>query len=229
MKDAFPRWFRVFMLLAAGALAMSAVPAVLEALAAPGVPALWWAARALGLLAYVSLWLSALFGVLLAGRGDGGLLDRAVLLALHDRWALAALVATALHVLAVVGDTRSGVGPAAAALPFAAATLRGPVALGTFALWGMAAVALTTALIGRLPPFAWRAVHATAFGTLLLALVHAATAGTDAGAPLVRGLYAGSVALLLGAVLQRLALAARAAPGPDRPRPASTSTPPTTT
>jgi hypothetical protein len=214
VKDAFPAWFRVFALLAAGALVMTGVPPLLDALAAPEVPAMWWAARAFGLLAYVALWASALFGVLLAGRGAGGLLDRAVVLDLHDQWALAALVATALHVLAVLGDPRAGVGPLAALVPLTSTTLRGPVALGTFALWGMAAVAVSTALVPRLPPRAWRAIHATAFGTLVLALAHGATAGRDAGSAAVRALYAGSVAVLLGAVLQRLALAAR----PPAPR-----------
>jgi sulfoxide reductase heme-binding subunit YedZ len=217
--NAFPWWFRVFVLLAAGGLVVTAAPPLLEALAAPGVPAMWWAARAFGLLAYVALWLSALFGVLLAGRGAGGLFDRATVLELHNHWALAALVATALHVLAVVGDPHSGVGPLAAALPLASAKLRGPVALGTFALWGMIAVAVTTAAMRALPPFVWRAVHATAFGTLVLALVHGATAGSESGTALARGLYAGTTAVLLGAVLQRLALAAR--------RPATTGRDPT--
>ena len=212
VKDAFPRWFRVFVLLVTGALAMTAAPPLLEAFAAPEVPVMWWTARALGLVAYVALWLSALFGVLLAGRGAGGLLDRATVLELHNQWALAALVVTALHVLAVVGDPRSGMGPLVAIVPLASAKLRGPVALGTVALWGMAAVAVTTAVIGRLPPFVWRAVHATAFGTLLLALVHGAAAGSDTSSPVVRGLYAGTIAVLLGAVLQRLALAAHVEP-----------------
>lgn len=51
-----------------------------------------------------------------------------------------------------------------------------------------------------------RSVHATAFGTLLLALVHGATAGTESVTPVARGLYAGTTAVLLGAVLQRLAV-----------------------
>lgn len=205
----FPRAFSLFLVLVAGALVMRAAPPLLDALAGPGVPALWWATRAFGLLAYLAMWLSMLFGVLVAGRGAGDLFDRATVLSLHTRWALAALVATALHVLAAVAEPHTGVSPAAALVPFASATLRGPVALGTFALWGMGLVALSTALMRRLPKWTWRAIHATSFGALALALVHAAAAGSESTTPIVRALYAASVAVLLGAVIQRALLALR--------------------
>lgn len=218
MSPFLPRWVGALLVLATGALLMRAVPDVLESLAAPDVPALWWASRAFGLLAYAALWLSALFGVFVAGRGAGDLLDRATVMDLHTRWALAAQVATVLHVLAAVAEPVSGVSPLSAVIPFASARLRGPVALGTFALWGLALVAGTTVAMQRLPRWAWRAVHASAFGTLLLALVHGLAAGTDTQAPLVRGLYAGTIAVLLGAVLQRALLArhdtTRAGAGP---------------
>lgn len=206
MIDSFPRAFRVFLLLAAGALLMTAIPSFLSALAAPGIPALWWAARALGLVAYVALWLSALFGVMLSSGGAGGLLNTATIVELHNRWALAALVATALHVLAVIGDPVSGVTPLAVVVPLASARLNGPIALGTLALWGLAVIAVSTALARRLPRWLWRAVHGAAFGTLLLALVHGVTAGTDTQSLLVRGLYLGTSALLLGALTQRMLL-----------------------
>lgn len=208
MIDAFPRLFRGFLVLAAGGLFMATLPSLMVAIAAPGVPLLWWTARALGLVAYVALWLTSLFGVLLSSRG-GGRFDIATIVELHNRWALAAIVATALHVLAVVGDPVSGVTPLAVAIPLASAKLTGPVALGSLALWAMAIIALSTALARHLPRWIWRAVHVSAFGTLVLALVHGLSAGTDTSEPLVRGLYLATAALMLGAVTQRLLLAWR--------------------
>lgn len=207
MADAFPRLFRVFLVLAGGALAMAALPPLLTALAGPGLPLMWWSARAFGLLAYLALWLSAMFGVFVSARGAGGLLDKATVLELHNRWALAALVASGVHVLAVVGDPVAGVTPLAAAVPLVSAKLTGPVALGTLALWGMAVIALSTALSKRVPRWLWRALHASAFGTFVLALVHGLSAGSESGTAAVRGLYVGTAALLLGAVVQRLLLA----------------------
>lgn len=220
MKDAFPRAFRIFLVGVAGALAASAVPQALEALA-PGVPLLWGAARALGLLAYLSIWLSTLFGVFVAERGSS-LLDRATVLQLHRSWALASLVATALHVLAIVADRHAGVSALEALVPFTADRLRGPVALGTVALWGMASIAASTAAIKRLPPTVWRAIHASAFGTFVLALVHGATAGTETAIPLVRGLYAGTAVVLVGAIGHRILVARAARPAVHaKPAPAA--------
>ena len=217
MSAAFPRALRVFLLLAAGALAMRAAGPLADALAAPGVPLVWWIARASGLLTWLALALAALFGVLIAAKGAGGLLDKATVAELHARWSLAAIIAAAVHVLAVVADPVSGVSPLAALAPFTSATLTGPVALGTFALWGLALVALSTALSRRLSRASWRAIHASAFGTLLLGLAHGITSGTDADAPAARALYLVTTGLVLAAIVQRLLLAARPSRGAPPP------------
>ncbi len=211
MNQAFPRALQLFLLLSAGALAASVAGPLVEALAAPGVPAMWWAARAFGLLAYVALWLSVLFGVFTSSKGAGGLLDKATIVHLHGRWAVAAQIATVLHVLAIVFDPNAGVAAYATLVPFASATLTGPTALGTLALWGLALLLVTTALSRRLSRVAWRAVHASAFGTFLLALMHGITAGTDTRALPVKVLYLATTGLLVAALVQRLLLARSAA------------------
>ncbi|MFO0745287.1 MAG: hypothetical protein U1F43_06350 [Myxococcota bacterium] len=211
MSPAFPRALRIFLLLSGGALVVLSLRPLLEAVAGPGVPVMWWAARATGLLAVVALWLSVVFGVFMAGRGAGGLLPKPAVALLHARWAVAAQVATALHALCVVADPMSGVTPLAVALPLASATLTGPVALGTLALWGVVVLLVTTALARRLSKTVWRASHASAFGTFLLATVHGASAGSDAATPAVRGLFVITSALLVAAIVQRLLLARRTA------------------
>ncbi len=216
MNQAFPNALRIFLLLAGGALVMTFAKPLLDAIAGPGVPAMWWASRSLGLLALVALWLSVLFGVFMAGKGAGGLFGKPSVALLHNRWALASQVATALHVLFVVADPVSGVTPLAAVIPMTSATLTGPVALGTFALWGLVVLLVTTAFSRKLSKVAWRAVHASAFGSFLLATVHGITAGTDTNAPAVRVLYVLTTTLIIAAIIQRLLLAWRAH------RPAST-------
>lgn len=207
MSQVFPRALRVFLLLSGGALLATALPPLSAALAAPGVPLMWWSARALGLVAVLSLWLSVLFGVFVADRGAGGLLPSAMTVRLHTRWALAAQVATALHVLFVVVDPVSGVTALAAIVPLTSATLTGPVALGTFALWGFVVLLVSTALARRISKRAWRAIHRLAFGTFSLAIVHGITAGTDTRSPVIRWMYALTILLLLAALVQRLLLA----------------------
>jgi hypothetical protein len=71
----------------------------------------------------------------------------------------------------------------------------------------MGAIAGTTAAFGKVPKWAWRAVHAASFGAYVLALTHGLTAGTDVGHPIVTGVYVATTTVMLAAVVQRLLLA----------------------
>lgn len=213
MTEALPRWVYLLAAGALGAMLMTTVPSALEAIGSPDAPMLWWLARASGLVGYLALFFTMLFGVFVSARGAGGLLHSATAVDLHKGWALAALLATAVHVLAVVANTHAGVGATAALVPFASSRLRGPVALGSLAMWGLILVGLSSVLAKRHSPTTWRAIHATAFGTFLLSLVHAATAGTDTTSPLVRIGYAATIVTLVGAIIQRILLARAAGRG----------------
>jgi sulfoxide reductase heme-binding subunit YedZ len=163
----------------------------------------WTLARSWGLVAYLALWMTALFGVLTSSRGGGGWLHSPTVVALHRAWSAAVVVATAAHVLVVVADPASATTLPRALLPLGP----GPVALGVIAAWGLAAVLLSTSQRKRLGPKVWRAVHAASFGIWLLALAHGVLAGTDSGAPWATALYAGTAAALLAATVQRALLA----------------------
>jgi hypothetical protein len=206
MKTAFPRWIRGFALAALGAALVLCAAPIVERMAAPDRPVMWWSARALGMVAYVALWLASLFGVLVGGRGAGGRFDRATVMQLHDRWALAALASTGLHVLMVVGDFRSGVSPLAVFVPGISERLAGSVTLGTVALYGVVSVALTTYFADRVPRVVWRATHSAAFGTYLLALFHGIFAGSESSVPIVRAFYVGTASLLVVSVAQRVSI-----------------------
>lgn len=165
------------------------------------LPLGWMLARSFGLLAYTASFLSVLFGVFVGSGGVGGLLPKPLVLELHRRWALAAGVATAAHVVIVVTDPASDTGPLAAFVPFAGSAA---VAVGSVAAWGLVALAVTSAAPRRFPAPVWRAVHGTAFGTFALTLGHGFAAGTDTGNPAVLALYVVTAATLVGAVVTRV-------------------------
>ncbi len=172
---------------------------------------LWWLGRSGGLVAYVALWSTMVFGVALGARG-GGLLHAPTLLALHRAWSFAAVALTAAHVLAVVLSPASPVPPVAAVVPFASPRLTGPVALGTLAAWTLLLLVGTSLARARVAPWAWRAVHTLSAGGFVLALAHGVLTGPDQGSAWVRGLYVVTGSVLVGAVATRVALAgARAA------------------
>lgn len=182
----------------AGVLAVFAL--ILRHVPPTETPWVWWSMRSLGIVAWFASWLAMLFGVYVSGKGAGGLVNPPIVFVLHRVWATAAALTTLLHVAAAIADPR--VSPLAAVLPFASSTLRGPVTLGTFAM-GLGGLLFASQ---RFPKTVWRAIHAGAFGGFLLATVHGVLAGTDT--PALRLMYGTGVVVLLGAVIQRMLIAA---------------------
>lgn len=167
-------------------------------------PALWWASRAFGFVSYLALWLSMLTGVMLSTQKLPKRFDRKVLFELHQQWTLAAVIATALHVLAVVTHPEAGVGVLGSLVPYASRQLTGPVALGVFAMWGLGVVAVSSWLRSRIKPTTWRVIHTLAFGAFLIALAHSIAAGTDTEAPAVQWMYALTGSVLVLAIVVRV-------------------------
>lgn len=208
---------RLLALAAMCALAWSLVPPLFAAVDATGQPLVWWASRSFGFVAYVATWLSMLFGMMASARGIEGMLNRKLIMELHQQWTLAAVIAVALHVVTIVGhEVESGVAPVAAFVPFTAETLTGPVALGTVALWGLAVLAVSSWLRARIPYQWWRVLHGLSFGVFILALVHSITAGTDTALPAVQWVYIVTVALFAGTLTSRVVVALRRARRPAR-------------
>ncbi|MCA9848840.1 MAG: hypothetical protein KC461_14685 [Dehalococcoidia bacterium] len=192
---------------AAGVLAMSMAMTLWTSAASADQPLIWWAGRAAGFVAYLALWLSMMFGMAVSSKGMGGLLPKKLVMDMHQQWTLSAVVATAVHVSTLVLHSESGVTPLAAIVPFASARLTGPVGIGTIALFGLLIVSVSSWLRTHIPYNAWRGIHALAFGTMILALVHGWTAGTDSTVEWARWLYALSGGLLVGGLVTRIGLA----------------------
>jgi hypothetical protein len=91
-----------------------------------------------------------------------------------------------------------------AAMPGSSVYLTGPVALGTIGMWGTALLALSGWLQRRMNYVAWRVLHASAFGTFIISLVHGVVSGTDSDTMGAQVLYASTAALLIGAIVFRV-------------------------
>jgi len=192
----------------AGLLAMATLLQLWNLAAGAEQPLIWWAGRASGFVAYIALWLSMMFGLAVSSKGMGGLLPKKLMMDLHQQWTLSAVVATVVHVLLLIFHGESGVTPWAALVPFASARLTGAVGLGTIALFGLLIVGGSSWLRTQIPYAAWRGIHALAFGTMIIALAHGWTAGTDTPLEWARWLYVVSAALLVGGLVTRAGLAA---------------------
>jgi predicted ferric reductase len=178
----------------------------------------WYVARASGIVAWLMLTASVLWGVVLSTRAFPEHRRPAWLLDLH-RWLGGLTVAfVAVHLAALVADSYTSFGLADLAVPFASDWKPGAVALGVVAAWGLIAVQLTSLAMRRLPRRFWRAVHLTSYVTFWLTTLHAAFAGTDRSQVLYQSTAALSIAVVAWAVVYRLTHRKPARPArPARP------------
>ncbi len=174
----------------------------------------WYAARAAGLVAWLLLTTSVVWGLLLALR-LGRRPSPRWLLDLHRFLGGLAVVFTGLHVSALVADSYVRFDLVDLLVPGASSWRPLPVALGVVSLWLLLAVEVTSLLMRRLPRATWHRVHLTSYGLFWIATVHALTAGTDVRSRLFVLTVQAAVALVAFLSLVR-ALAPR--PGRGAPR-----------
>ncbi len=186
-------------------------------------PQVWWyVARASGIIAWLLLTASVIWGILLSTDAFPTHRRPAWLLDLH-RWLGGLTVAfVAAHLAALVADNYLHFGLADLAIPYASQWRPGAVALGVVATWFLVAVELTSLAMRRLPRKLWRAVHLTSYLLFWLASLHAAFAGTDATNRLYQLTAALSIAAVAWALVYRL-MSRRA----HRRQPARAGIPPT--
>ena len=165
---------------------------------------LWWyTARASGIVAWVLVTASVIFGLALASR----LVRRpkpAWVLDVHRFLGGASLVFVAVHLLALSLDQYVGFGVDDLFVPMASIWKPGAVAWGIVALYLLVAVEVTSLMMRRLPRELWRAVHMTSFAVFGGVTVHALLAGTDANDVTVQWLALGSTALVVFLALFRV-------------------------
>lgn len=184
----------------------------------------WYLSRASGTVAWVLVLATCVWGILLATRLFRGWDRPAWLLDLH-RWLGSLLVAaTALHMVALVGDNYTHFTAAHLLVPFASDWEPGSVALGVVAFWMLAAVQVTSLLMKKLPKKLWRGVHMLSYLAFIMVTWHAIASGTDASSHWYGALTVALVALAAAFGTARLITLRSPAPRrPVRPAPAETA------
>lgn len=179
---------------------------------------LWDAARSGGIVAWSLAAASVLWGLLLSTRILGRSPRPAWLLDLHRFLGGAAVIFTAVHVLAIVVDDYVHIGLVNVLVPFTGSWNPLAVAWGVVALYLLLAVELTSLARRRLPRTLWRRVHLASFAVFGTGTVHALAAGTDAARPLFLAAIAVVVVTVVGLVGIRLSGRGTRASGPRSAR-----------
>ena len=164
----------------------------------------WYVARAAGIVAWLLLTASVLWGIVLSTKAFPEHRRPAWLLDLH-RWLGGLTVSfVAIHVLALIADNYTTFTLRDVTIPFASSWKPGAVALGVVAAWSLVAVELTSLAMRRLPRRVWHGIHLLSYLTFWLTSLHAALAGTDRSQVLYQATAAVSIALVAWSVVYRL-------------------------
>jgi DMSO/TMAO reductase YedYZ heme-binding membrane subunit len=167
--------------------------------------ALWYAARATGLVAFLLLTATMVWGMLGPGRTAQGQnapagAPRFVASLLHRNLSLLTLTFLAVHIGSSTIDTYAGIGWLDAIIPFGSVYKPVWLGFGAVAFDLLLALVLTSLLRTRISARLWRRLHWFAYLCWPVALVHAVGIGTDSrgGWPLLITLGCCAAVLFVG-------------------------------
>jgi sulfoxide reductase heme-binding subunit YedZ len=163
-------------------------------------PAIWYAARASGVAAYLILTLTVAVGISMGGKAQSRRWPRFAVEDVHRFGGLLVGSLIGVHVVTIAADSFLPFSVGQLVIPFTAAYRPLWTGLGICAAEVLVALAITNHYRKRLPYRFWRKAHYANFGAWALASLHGMLAGTDRSAPWLVLLYAvaiGGVAMLL--------------------------------
>jgi predicted ferric reductase len=179
---------------------------------------LWWfVARSGGLVSWVLLSASVLWGLALSTKSFRGTVRPNWMLDLHRFLGALAVIFTVIHVAALMLDTTVKFGLSEVLVPFAAKWHPLAVAWGIVGLYLLLAVELSSLIRKQLSKRVWRAIHFASFPLFFVATAHGLSAGTDTSN---RGVLWATVTVtvaVLGMTALRVYQATRE-PEPSKPR-----------
>lgn len=201
----------LLMLLAAAVGAIGAVfilpvwlPGLTASLFGEAPKAYWYLARSSGVVAYILLWLSMVFGVMMTNKlarlwpGGPTAFDA------HQFTSLLGLAFALFHAIILLGDEYIQSGVANVLVPFTYDYRPEWVGVGQLAFYAMAIIAFSFYVRQTIGRRAWRLIHYLSFLTYLAALAHGIVAGTDAFTPFMQALYWGTGGIFLFLTIYRI-------------------------
>jgi sulfoxide reductase heme-binding subunit YedZ len=166
-------------------------------------PAIWYAARASGVAAYIVLSLVVSLGLALGGKAQNRRWPRFSVEDIHRFGGLLVGSLIGVHVLAIAADSFLPFSLVQLLVPFTSSYRPLWTGLGIAAAEMLLALAVTNHYRRRLPYRFWRKAHYLNFAVWSLASLHGLMAGTDRGAAWLAILYGISVATVLMLLLWR--------------------------
>ncbi|MFN2166455.1 MAG: hypothetical protein ACK2U9_09350, partial [Anaerolineae bacterium] len=168
----------------------------------------WYLSRAAGVVGYMLLWGSVVWGLLLTSKIGQGVLRAPALLDAHRFLSNVALGFAFFHGLVLMGDHYLSFPLQAVLVPFAGEYHPALVAAGQIGLWLSLLLSVSFLVRRRIGQRAWRRLHYASFLAFWLVLGHAWLLGSDSHWLSLRAMYAITAGTVIFLTLYR-ALATR--------------------
>lgn len=175
----------------------------------------WWlTSRAAGVTAFALASGAVIAGLMMAGKLSSKPGQGRILKALHEHMALGALIAVAVHGLALLGDRWLNPGATGLLVPFTMGYRPLATGAGVIAGYGMALLGLSFYARRRIGARLWRKAHRATIVFWALAAVHTVTAGSDVSTPWMRAILGATIAPVVVLFVARTTSGRRRRPAP---------------
>jgi predicted ferric reductase len=180
--------------------------------------AYWYLSRGSAIVAYLFLWVSMVFGLLVTNKMARLWPGGPAAMALHEYSSLLGLGFAMFHALILMGDQYIKYNLAQILLPFSSFGYK-PfwVGFGQLGFYLMAIVTVTFYLRKRLGGQTWRLIHYASFVAFLFALVHGLFSGTDTSTPWMQWIYWVSAVSIVFLIAYRVTVRKMQGDRPARP------------
>lgn len=154
--------------------------------------AYWYMARAGGIVSYLLIWFSVVWGLVLSTKITGKLIPAPITYGLHEFLSILAVVFAVLHAVVLLGDEYIKFNVFHLAVPFIAPYEPLWTGLGIIGLYLTAALTISFYFRKQIGQKTWRTLHYLTFVAFVLAAVHGMMAGSDSGLIMTTLLYWGT-------------------------------------
>jgi predicted ferric reductase len=188
------------------------LPAISQSLSGSTPQAYWDLARSSGIVAYLLMWLSVAFGLIITNRMARVWPGGPTAFDLHQFTSLLGLAFAVFHGLILLGDQYIQYTPLQILIPFAGVNYK-PfwVGLGQVAFYVLIPITFSYYARRQISAGVWRAIHYGSFIAFSMVTVHGLLAGSDTTSWLMLGLYVMTGASVVFLTLYRMVTLVRAA------------------
>ena len=170
---------------------------------------MWYVTRAAGLLSYLLLWLSTVWGLSVTNKIMDPVLHRAFTYDFHQFLSLLAIGFIFLHVGVLLADKYLPFSVAQILVPFAAPYRPVWVGLGQIGLYLTLLVSITFYIRKWIGQKTFRLIHLVSYLAFIAAAVHGLLAGTDSPLLAVQAMYAATALSVLFLTVYRILMSAQ--------------------